>query len=112
MLGNLYYFITFTIILLHSLLLYCIYYCITLEEAYLNDLRYKIEECWMADAKVDDISGSWTITKSREFNPPGNFSRHATVLCSWTFLVKIFISDPDINTKVKCIKFTNVHFTK
>ena len=81
------------ITVLHSLLLYCIYDCITLEEAYLNDLRYKIEECWMADAKVDDISGSWTITKSREFNPPGNFSRHATVLCSWTFLVKIFISD-------------------
>ena len=117
------------IIVLHLLLLNCIYYCITLEgrevtqscptlcdpmvcsspgssihgifqarilewvvisfSIHYDDLRYKTQECWMAKAKVDDISGSWTITKSREFNPPGNISRHATVLCGlflWKFL--------------------------
>lgn len=50
--------------------------------------------------------------KSREFNLAVNFSRHATVLCSWTVPVKIFISDLDINIKALCIKFTNVQFTK
>lgn len=50
--------------------------------------------------------------KSREVNLKGNFSRHTTVLHSWTSPVNIFISDLDINIKAMFITLTNLQFIK